>query len=292
MNSTIVGKLTRFFVIIVFCLFGFLSGGCANDQQQFLPQQPKQQTSEPGYVVKSYQLLPFSKVVASGNFILHLTDSSSDSSLIAVGGQEQDIDDLDIRVANNTLYLDNASIGSRWRWCRCCSSSAINTPPVVIKLGVGGLALESVVARGLVCVFSKNIIAKNLSITAYDKAAFMLDGRLSISKITQMGSGKLEAKWIDSKNLTVLNSGKGAVYLAGIADRLAVTLTNRASFDARYLRAKRAAIFATDTASANVLALKSLEIYADKHSSVFYYKRPKQSSVVTNNFANALLIKE
>lgn len=251
-------------LLILITGLGLLCNGCAHYQQY--------QQAQRAYVIETHALTGFSKVVVKGNINLEL--SQSQLSSIQLAGQKQYVAATDIKILNNTLYLSNQS------------SSAIK-----IKLTTAHV-LREIVAADHIYLLVNNVSSKALNIYAYNEASVTLNGEFDIANIQQNGSGKIEIKWLNSNNLKIANNASGPIYLAGTVDTLALTATNHARIDGRYLRAQNATILATDNSRVDVLAIKTLDVFADKNSNVLYYKRPQEFNKITQDSANALLIEE
>src|SRR3989304_1274225 len=92
--------------------------------------------------------------------------------------------------------------------------------------------------------------------------------------------GRINISWIDSDKLLIKSYGSGPIYLAGVVNNMSAKLTRNADLDARYLRVQNANIIATDSAQAEVSVLDALDAFAIDKSSIYYYKKPKQLTVV------------
>lgn len=261
--SNPIKKILWIFIIIT----SFFCCSCAHQQYH-----QKYQQEQLAYVAKAYRPAPFSAVVITGNANVEMTQSNS--SAISFAGQKQYVDGISTNVINNTLYIDNKIPSS-----------------VVIKLQ-SIYVLRNLVITNHAYLSGNNLATKKLNIYTANEAGITLNGEFDIANIKQNSSGKMEIKWINSNNLKIAGNGNGPIYLAGTTDNLTAKLFGNSRLEARYLRAQQATIMATDSARADVLAIKTLNAYADRRSNILYYKRPQEFNRVSKNSGNVLLIEE
>jgi hypothetical protein len=270
--NTISKKILWTFIIIVtiFCC------GCINCQKH-PPQQPQQyqqhyQQDKLAYITKTHYLAPFSSIVATSNAKIELTQGNIPAMYLA--GQKQYVDSISANIINNTLYINNP-----------------NNAAVTIKLQAAHV-LRNITVTDHTYISGNNIATKKLNIYACNEGNLKLNGKFDVANITQNGRGKIEIKWIDSNYLQIASNSKGPIYLAGTVDNLVAKLSGTARLEARYLRAQKAKILVTDQARADILAIQTLNAFADRNSNILYYKRPQEFNKVTKESGNVLLIEE
>ena len=207
---------------------------------------------------------PFKSIVLNGNATIELVNGSY--AVMFTGLKK----DLHITVTNQVLYV-------------AAPLSANNT---IIKVFSPGL--KSITVTGNATVNAKDFKTAGLTVTTKDNGTINLDGQYIINKIYQSGSGRIDINWIDSDNLFVDSSSSGPICLSGTVNSMVAKLTHNAYFDARYLRAQRASVFTTGKAHADILVLNTLGAFAVDDINIFYYKKPHNLTVVTNNSGNVL----
>jgi hypothetical protein len=148
--------------------------------------------------------------------------------------------------------------------------------------------LKSITVFDNATVSTQDFKTNGLSIIAKDNGTINLEGQFGIDKISQFGSGRIDIGWVDTDSLIVEGNGNGPIYLAGHVDNLAVRLTKNARLYARYLRAKKAHSFTTDYALAEIWVSDALGAFAVNNSNIYYYKRPKDITIVTRDHGNVL----
>lgn len=222
------------------------------------------------YVTQTYQLPQFSGINISGNSYVFLVDGNP-SAFVDV--EQHNLKNINLKVSNGILYIDNTA-----------------AHPMMVKLHANNI--RTITVRGKASIFSHNIFTKHGEITALNNANISFDGIFDVRKITQQGRGKVAMKWIKSNELRIDANNDGPIYLAGVATHLTAKLTDNAFLDARYLRARHAEIFATNSARAEVMPVKSLDSFADKQSTIYYHKLPHKLNKVTRDSGNVLLCDE
>ena len=156
----------------------------------------------------------------------------------------------------------------------------------IVKVFAPGL--KSITVIGSATVNAKDFKTTGLTVTAKGSGTVNLEGHYVIDKIYQSGNGRINIGWIDSDNLFVDSRSGGPVCLSGTVNSMVAKLTNNAYFDARYLRVQRASVFTTDKAHADIVVLDTLGAFAIDNSNIFYYKRPHNLTIATNNSGNVL----
>lgn len=261
-GSVYLMKISSKVALLFMTILCFLSGGCASLNQEAEP--------KPIYVTQTYKLPQFNSIKISGNSVVHLVDGAPTAYINA---EQRSLNGISVKVIDRTLYINNQEQHS-----------------VLLKLHANNA--KFILVEGHAYVSSKDITLQDARIKVQGSATVTLDGKLNISRIVQAGGGKIEAKWIDSDRLAITSSGRGPVYLGGVVNGLALKLSGYANVDGRYLRAQEAAVFVTDRAHADVVALQTLRAYADEHSSVYYYKRPQSLHKVAKDSGNVFFYEE
>ena len=117
-----------------------------------------------------------------------------------------------------------------------------------------------------------------------------LTGELPIKKIIQKGTGILDIAWVKSHTLQV-DADKGIVRLAGKVRHLYARVHNTAILDAKHLRAQHVWIQTQQAGKADIMALNTLNAFAQNHSEIHYYKRPHLDVVInTYNSGNVMQV--
>ena len=218
-------------------------------------------------VTQKYNLLPFKSIALKGNAAIELVNGSYGAE---VTGLRKDLYDNHITVTNQVLHI--------------AKQLSANNP--IIKVFSPGL--KRITVAGNATVSAKDFKTAGLTITAKDNGTINIEGRYIIDKIYQRGNGRINISWIDGDNLFIDSRSSGPICLSGAVNNMVAKLTHNSYFDARYLRAQKASVFTTDRAHADVLALNTLGAFAVDNSNIFYYKRPHNLTVVTNNSGNVL----
>ncbi len=149
--------------------------------------------------------------------------------------------------------------------------------------------LKNIIVADNATVSVRNLNANNLTVVVKNNGAINFEGQqFNISKISQSGGGKINIDWVNTNSLIVEGDGSGSIYLAGQANNLLVRLTQNARLFARYLRTQKTQAFTTDRALAELFALDTLSAYAIDKSNIYYYKRPKNLTIVTRDWGNVL----
>jgi len=148
--------------------------------------------------------------------------------------------------------------------------------------------LKMIVVAGRAIVNAKNFKSDDLTVIAKDRGSINIEGEFNVNKIVQHGRGRINVHWVHSDILYVEGYNNGPIYLSGRANDIMVKLMGNARLYARYLRARNVAVLTTDSAIAEVSALDMLSAYAVDDSNIFYYKKPKDITVVTRDSGNVL----
>jgi hypothetical protein len=209
-------------------------------------------------MMQKYNLPPFKSIELNGNTTIELVNGSYAASVTG------------ITVTKQVLHV----------------AAPLSANNLIIQVFSPGL--KSITVAGNAAVNAKNFKTAGLTVIAKGSGTINLEGQYSIDKIYQSGNGKINISWIDSDNLFVSSSSSGSICLSGTVNSMVAKLTNKAYFDARYLRVQIASVFTTDEARADILALDTLGAFAVDSSNIFYYKNPRNLTVVTNHSGNVL----
>lgn len=231
----------------------------------------KYQKQQSSIVANSYVFPAFNKIVVSGNARVELIDKGGLSYLYC-NGMKRDVDNIGAYVKGDTLYISSTS-SAPYMWLN------ISNPRFITVMG------NAFVRAG-------NLTSKKLGIAVNGNSSITLHGKIGLTMVNQVGSGKVDVRWVDSVSLIVTSSGSGPIYLSGSVKKLTAKLQGRAYLEARYLRAEAATVMTTGLAQAHVLATDILDAYADKASNVYYHKRPQQLNKVSFDSGNVFLIGE
>lgn len=218
-------------------------------------------------VTQRYNLLPFKSLSLDGNTTVELINGPYAAD---VTGTEKDLCNYSFTITNQVLHIATPASANKF----------------AIKLFAPGL--ESITVEGNATVSAKNFKNAGLIVTTKNHGSVNLEGRYTINKIYQRGNGEINIGWVDSDNLFVDSRSGGSVCLAGKVSSMVAKLTHNAKFDARYLRVQRASVFATDRARADIVVLNTLGGYAVDSANIFYYKKPRNLTVVTRDSGNVL----
>jgi membrane-bound inhibitor of C-type lysozyme len=213
----------------------------------------------------------FDSIVVDGNTRVELVNGEDK---ITVSGIKTAKYNCQNRVINRVLYINNGN-----------DDQSID---VDTKVKVSASRLKNITVTDNAVINAKDLRANNLIITAKKYGTINFQGKFGVNKIFQYGNGRINIDWVDSDLLYIESYGDGPIYLGGRACDLSVKLMKNANLHARYLRTKKASIFAVDSAIAEVLVLDTLKAFAVDRSNIFYYKRPKTITVVTKNHGNVL----
>jgi len=206
------------------------------------------------------------------------------SSLVLAG-------DAKVELVNGSYAIDVTGIGAdRYN----CQNSAVdkilhvnkNMPGTLMRVSVP--ELRNITLNGNAIVSSRDFKTSKLTIIAKDYSTVNLEGQFNIDKIFQLSRGRINVSWINSNKLLIGGYDSGPICLAGVADNMVVKLVKDASLNARYLRTQKTSVITADRARAEILALDTLSAFAVDTSSIFYYKKPKNLTVVTRDSGNAL----
>lgn len=213
---------------------------------------------------KHCELSPFKSIVLSGDAKVELVNGSYGIDVTGL----QDGYNWQNSLMNQVLYVKG--------------DASIN----VIKITAP--ELKNITVTDNARVSSKDFSTRNLTIIAKGNGEVNLEGRLNVGRIFQFSNGRMNISWIDSDRLFLSGHGSGPIYLAGIADDVVVKLVKNSFLNARYLRTQKASVFTVNSARAEVLVIDDLDAFAIDKSSIYYYKRPEQLTVVTRASGNVL----
>lgn len=213
-------------------------------------------------------LEPFGSLVLTGNTRVELTNGSYTIKIIAPKAAKYNYYN---NLVDKVLYVNGDDGGDSRN---------------VIKISAP--SLSNITVTDNVILTAKNFKTSGLTIVAKNQGAINLQGQLKLDRLSQLGRGEITISWVDSEELCLDSSGDGPIYLAGAVDKMTIKLMQEAKLNVRYLRAKKAAVFTTDSAVAHVLVVNDLDAFAINKSDIYYYKRPKKLTVVTKDSANIL----
>lgn len=245
--------------LLIAALIIILGTGCSN----VVTRHKEEFRIEP-IINQEHKLSPFKSVVLSGNSTVELVNGMY---AVQLTGLEKQLQQCRVDVVAKELHIYVKS-------------------PAVAKLIAP--EINRIVVADKIVLNSKHFKTNNLTIIAKDGGAINLDGFFNIDGIYQHSHSGINISWVSSDKLLIDSDSDGSIYLAGIANNMVAKLTHAAQLDAQYLRAKKASIFATDRARAEVLPLNTLEAFAIDNSSIYYYKRPHVLTIVTREHGNVL----
>jgi len=218
-------------------------------------------------VTHRHNLPPFKAIELNKNTTIELANGSY---AVNITGPEKYLYDDQVSVTNQVLHVG-------------ASKSASNTTIRVFAPG-----LKKIAVTDNAVVNAKDFQTTDLTIIAKNNGAINLEGQYIINRIYQYGNGRINIDWINSDRLFIDSHSSGPICLAGTVNSMIAKLTHNASLDARYLRAQKASVFTTDTAQADITVLDTLEAFATDRSNIYYYKRPRNITVVTKESGNVL----
>jgi hypothetical protein len=216
-------------------------------------------------ITKTYGLQPFKSIFLDSDTTIEL--SNGPYAAIIANVNEDDLYNYGFEVKDQVLRI----------------TAANNT---LIKIVTP--TLNKITVTSNATVNAKDFKTSGLTIIAKNNGTVNLEGQLGIDKIQQRGSGRINVSWIDSDQLFIDSDSAGPLCLAGNVTNMEAKLMNHAQLDARYLRTQNASVFTTDSAHADILVLNTLGGFAMDDSSIYYYKRPKNITVVTKESGNVL----
>ncbi len=254
---------------IIFLVIGIIFiVGCQSTKPINTKSIKSQQKIAPEIIAKHYDLQSFDSLVVSDNAKVELINGTYGLDITGIQKNNYNYPKM---ITNRTLYIN----------------SAINeNANTLIKISAPGLKKITVANNAIVS--AQDLKTSGLTITAKDNGSINLKGQFNIEKIYQYGHGKIDIDWVDTAFLVVEGSNGGPIYLGGKVNNLLAKLTKDAKLHARYLRTKKAYVFTTDQALAEVLVLNTLGAFAVDNSSIYYYKRLKDITIVTKDNGNVL----
>ena len=164
----------------------------------------------------------------------------------------------------------------------------INSPNSDAAIKVGVYELKKLIVQDNAEVCARDLRTDNLTIIAKGSGSINLQGKFKIGNISQFSRGMIHVEWIDNDKIHIEGSGSGPIYLAGRVHNMLAKLRKNSQLNARHLRVREASVFTTDRAIAEILVLDNLKAYAVDASNIYYYKRPKDLTVVTRDTGNVL----
>lgn len=219
-------------------------------------------------ITKTFCLPEFDSIVISGDFQVEIFHGPEK---ISASGTKEALSHMSLEVKRHTLYLYLAS-----------------APKDHINIKLCACHLKSIVAKKFTDINCCKCCFSCLNVEAYDNSSIYLEGDIKATNIHQRGNGKIEMAWIDSNKLVIDSTDTGPIYLAGVAKDMFVDLRGQSFLDARYLRTCKAVVLTKDIATAHIYAIRSFSAYAEGHSNIFFYNRPKYFTVVTKESGNVL----
>lgn len=220
----------------------------------------------PKVTTQKCHLSPFKTIIADGDSVIELRNG--DHYRIEITGIYADSYNWKRRVRGKKLYLINIA------------------PKSKIKLTVP--EIKNIATFGNVKVTAKKFKSKIDTLVAKDNSSIDINGQLTIFKLLQYGTGRINIGWLDCESIFVTAYGCGPIYLYGAVDEMGAKLVNNSYLNARYLRTKKITILAAGRSQAEVVPVDYLDAYATDHSNVYYYKWPKEKTVVTKGEGNVL----
>lgn len=142
-----------------------------------------------------------------------------------------------------------------------------------IKLSTNRLNLQSLYSNGNKLIIFDNLLSSNLEIETHNSHNVVIQGIVSLKKITSTGAGNLRVYWVDSPYLKIAASGKENINLAGIVKILDAKLSQNTHLYAQQLRAQRGFVKTEKQAQATVNVRNTLNAFA-KDNSLIYYSSP------------------
>ncbi len=142
-----------------------------------------------------------------------------------------------------------------------------------VNLYTNKLNLKSLYSNGNKSIIFHNILSSNLKIETHNSHHVVIQGIVSLNKISCTGNGNLLIYWVNSPYLRIDGSGKEKISLAGIAKTLDVKLSQDVYLFAQQLRAQKGFITTEKRAQAIVNTRDILSAFAQDNS-VIYYSSP------------------
>ncbi|KTD22733.1 Protein of uncharacterised function (DUF2807) [Legionella lansingensis] len=147
------------------------------------------------------------------------------------------------------------------------------TNPGPTTLG-GQISLRKLTVAGGGQTQITGISSQHLQLSIVDNSRVQLAGVMNITHLDLDEKAWLAMYWVKSHALTIRGRGQAFVQLAGIVDKLDVELCDRAHFNGRYLRAKRAFVKTHDKAVADIAAVNRQHTLATDASDIYFYNIP------------------
>lgn len=180
--------------------------------------------------VQTREIKPFTKILASGGAKIYYTQSDTISLRVKAG--ENEIDFVETKVEDNTLYI-----------------SAKGNYKEGVKIYVFNSKLEDVSLSGAVNIESQNTIkSENMNIS-----------------LTGASSGDLD---VNTVKLTSIQSGASSLKLSGSTDTFNAENSGASSLKAYSLNSKSTAVLTTGASNARVFASEKLVANATGASSI------------------------
>jgi hypothetical protein len=223
---------------------------------------PTIQLQEPAVVNKYYLLPYFNSIEIAGDAQVILAQGAPS---ISINGYSVKVAKLKSNVTDHTLSISNAD------------------PTMTITINAP--SLNKITIAGHTRLFAQNYQSNQLNIFAFDDSSAQLRGTYNIEEIVSQTTGTISVAWLESLK-TKISASSGTVLVAGKTNNLEAALSSSAYLNAKYLRAENVKVLAKSHAHADVWSKQSLNAYAKDQSSIYYFRRPIDLTVVSQNQGN------
>lgn len=264
------------------------------------------------HVPRSYRSFPaFSSIKATGNFSLTIVPSTKKHQVL-LSGDEAAIADMSTYVVNDTLYLRQQVLQDKtkdqvknrlektkypnlmvtvyvstlhhlsYSGTGTIRANHLKSPALDLLLNHNGdvyisghIGLHQLQLKGNGRTVVKGIDSRDMHITMDGRPHVELHGTVNLQNLNYQGQGSLYLYWVGSHDLNVVGKGDATAHLAGVVNTLYVSLYDRATLDAKYLRAQEVFVKAFDATTAEIQAIDTQNVLASDRSTVYFYKDPK-----------------
>ncbi|KTC70240.1 hypothetical protein Lbir_1823 [Legionella birminghamensis] len=120
--------------------------------------------------------------------------------------------------------------------------------------------------------------ARNLHLRMSGKPRVKLAGIERINTLDLEGDGALSMYWVKSDTLTIRAGGNAFIQLGGVANKIDVCLHDKARFNGRYLRAKRAFVKTYENSVAELSVVNRQHTLASDASNIYFYNIPEMKT--------------
>lgn len=107
----------------------------------------------------------------------------------------------------------------------------------------------------------------------------IMDGFISINKLTKTGSGRLVIYWLDGSQDLIATLSAGKAYLAGQVKRLILKTTGNSHFNGQHLISRRVLVKSSDQSTAQVHPVNALTVFSVDQSHVGYVRPVSYSNL-------------